>query len=757
MRSGSEQQSMLPFAYTFDNGSAVTPVETSRGNIFPACDGPSGCNCHVAAPYCNDYNPSSGCSFFSDTNMPSYIGGYFGPLVVFWIMMRYVRVLRRRHAQQSEAEHARAVRAAEENAQPPPEPPQPPISIAKQYLGAQGLASDDKWLRVKIALTFGGILMDIGVNNVAYGIFMHLSLLENLTPPERNIMGTSDAALVPLEVVFGGIERFMLTVAYRSLISGNKRQAGRVFYLGVGLALFFGILVASIGSLLSLSPLVFEALTYPSLAVDRALYPNCSQIPTPAVLSGPIRTYYMLRLWKMPFRYLSGALGSYMNGGGMIFLFGYVNAIEAAVPLVIWFTGVSSGWFGNNLVLYGVANFVGSVSCALISLTIILASPALRQRAGIEAPWRHFSRRAPEAGKSDDQGASLAGYAAAVSGEAVADTSVSFLASQAAQNVITALALELPNTVVQYVTAQRGLPVQYQINALQSSIAISGRSWTAGVEQFLRMLGSNRLARKEYKSFRVLVSVYLWYVLAVGIVAGPLSILPFYRAVAYDRTQSACYFLESYDCAPAFYEIFSGSESISGAFLAFAFLAPFNCLNGYLQTVLDTCLDYGFTCRAAVASFICAFVPALLIASLAFENSPVAFALAWYSPHFLILPLYAWRLRSNFCAMDDGARGPWDLAASTDITVPRVDVELRGSVSTASVRVRPNAAPSAADWLEAAAADAGIGASAKSIKSQDKEAAQVEMPGSGGMPSVPMAAAPADETTPGARGSRHRD
>lgn len=291
--------------------------------------GPVGC-CLVppaTSPAGLTYFPNSTTCFLTSywenvEQYPSIVGNVGGGVILF-IVLRLSRMMRSTAAERQAQAHAEATRRAEQEGHEPP-PPLPKAPLGGVYallLGSTALrggASDPNY-RVKLVLAVGGFIAQMG-SSIYFSLRMYNSIQANLHPTERNVVGAVDAVITPLEIIFGSLEHYALVMASRSIMGGDAAAAGRLFYRIILLSAACGVAAALVGTLISLPPGWIDQIATPGQAADARLYPGCSQIPSAATIGPPSYSYYLMRMWKLPLRFVNGALNGFMIGGGMMII-----------------------------------------------------------------------------------------------------------------------------------------------------------------------------------------------------------------------------------------------------------------------------------------------------------------------------------------------------------------------------------------------------------------------------------------------------
>ena len=651
--------------------------------------------------------------------LPELVGNLGGVVILFVVKWVAAKANSRLSAREQKAHEESARRAVEEGRQPQPPPPKHGSGYAL-LLGPTALkgGTGDPMYHTKLVLAIGGFVAQM-TTAIMYSFTMANSIQQNLGATERNVIGAVDSVITPFEIIFGSLEHYALVMASRSIMGGDAAAAGRLFYRTTMLAATCGVIGSLVGTLISFPHGWIEAIATPGMAVNERLYPDCSEIPSPGAIGPPAYAYYLLRMWKMPLLFVNGALNGFMIGGGMMIIQGYVASIEMAVTLLIWLGGLHHHGL-NRLELLGAAHFAGSTFNLLVNVLLILANRGLRESMGISAPSasrrdQHTPLAEPSNHASNASSAapppSAASTAASSPGSTV-DGSGSHQESprsfftQTCQVLIFQMAIYIPRLVGVYVSANEGVAVQYQIMALQSAGPSAGQAWVLATIYLSRIIGSAHLARRRYLSFAYMTAFQSCYVVLVAIVAGPVVFFTFATFEAYSRAQPACSFRYSEACAPAYEAILGGSNSLSSAFAAFAFLAPVDAMSAYLTAHLQVCLDFRFMALIGVASLVFVFTPAIGIVCAYARNDATAIAVAMWSPHFLLLPACVARLLYNLRRMSKGVDGPWTSAVIDQSAMSvETDVSLEVFHKPASIRAS-NALGGSANTNESTSEDA---------------------------------------------------
>ena len=134
--------------------------------------------------------------------------------------------------------------------------------------------------------------------------------------------------------------------------------------------------------------------------------------------------------------------------------------------------------------------------------------------------------------------------------------------------------------------------------------------------------------------------------------------------IAYDFGSSACVFASQKGCANVYASIFAGEDSLQSLFSGI--LGPtvaMQLIFILLRAGLATMHDFSFMARSSGACFVVAFVPAIIVARA--QNTATAYFVAMYSPHFLMILVFGWRMLRHLRSIRAGQSGPWTIHSET--------------------------------------------------------------------------------------------
>ena len=219
------------------------------------------------------------------------------------------------------------------------------------------------------------------------------------------------------------------------------------------------------------------------------------------------------------------------------------------------------------------------------------------------------------------------------------------------------LAVQLSLTISIYVGASQGFEVPYQLAAAQAAYPLFGPAYLVAFGFILKLVGSQMVAAGQTRAFVAFSLRFAFMACGLGVAAIVTSVLK-RVPVAYTFGETACIFATEAGCSPAYARIFRDSGSLLDIFDAFGPTVALNMIFYMTRMMLSVCQDFSFMAHAAVGAFVLVYVPAILVARFVY-NTPLAYYVAMYAPHFVLIALYGRRMWSHIQALAAGEPGPW--------------------------------------------------------------------------------------------------
>ena len=225
------------------------------------------------------------------------------------------------------------------------------------------------------------------------------------------------------------------------------------------------------------------------------------------------------------------------------------------------------------------------------------------------------------------------------------------------------MALQLSMSITVYVAATQHVTTSYKLAASAAAYWNFGPSYLVGINMMLKLFGSRLMGAGRFRVYAANFSCAL--ILTLSLSAGAVIMGASRGApIAYDFGSSACVFASQKECANVYASIFAGEDSLQSLFSGI--LGPtvaMQLIFILLRAGLATMHDFSFMARSSGACFVVAFVPAIIVARA--QNTATAYFVAMYSPHFLMILVFGWRMLGHLRAIRAGQSGPWTIHSET--------------------------------------------------------------------------------------------
>ena len=178
-----------------------------------------------------------------------------------------------------------------------------------------------------------------------------------------------------------------------------------------------------------------------------------------------------------------------------------------------------------------------------------------------------------------------------------------------------------------------------------------------GLMLVIRVGGAQLVAKGKYAVFARLCYVGLFFAF-IMLVAALYGGITHSRALAFEFGESACKFGSQKACASAYKQLFFASDSLHDVFKVFGPVVAVQLLFMVTRASLAVSREFAFMAKAAAASFLFTYVPAILVAHFKFGDA-LSYYIAMYVPHLALGCIYAQRIVRNIRAMLAGQTGTW--------------------------------------------------------------------------------------------------
>jgi len=395
-----------------------------------------------------------------------------------------------------------------------------------------------------------------------------------------------------------------------------------------------------------------EAILNPSAASTSAIRAaGCELVSDPTTLLDDARTYWLLATSVWIGGFMRRSIDGFMLGAGYLIIYFFPMVVTGLVPVVVWFVGkphISPSF--SSLTLLGLAEGLDDWINALFLLGFILTSTSLQTTNGLRLllPWRK------KADGSDEPESPFGTRAELMT-----------VLKESAELMLVDLAVQVSLAITIYIAADESFTLAYKLSAPEAAYAILGPSNFLGLLIMFRSIGAVLVAKGSHREYVALYLMMLILAAAQGLYAiGMGSFANSDFAASYGK--SACIYASQVECAQAYADIFyspgagpsASADNLSGVFLAIGPVTAMRMLFLALRAGLNTCHDFHFLSIGAVATFVFAYVPAILIVRFACPSALGYFLAANVVP-IVGTVVYGWRMRAHLSALIQGLPGPW--------------------------------------------------------------------------------------------------
>jgi hypothetical protein len=464
------------------------------------------------------------------------------------------------------------------------------------------------------------------------------SVQATLSPQAAAAKTAMSSFLEPVKEVFAFLEDVMLVKVSYALAQGNLEELNQLLHASVLFGLTSGALSFLLMAAVAAGDGSAAALLNPAAAPNNALIASgCTLIPSTDELLSVARPFWLLSCATWMPTFATMGFTGFLAGAGRFEIVLLPVIIGLAVPISIWFGLKGSASGIEPLTVLGLAYGVGPWLNALLCLAVVACSPGLRARYGLrwllagagrgQGVLRSFLKRIQSVGRD---GLDL---------------------------MVVDLAVQLSGTIATYVGASQGFEIPYQLAAAGAAYPLFGPAMLVPISFLLKLVGSKMVAGGQTRAFAAFSFRLIFLTCALG--AGAIfTAFHKHRALSYTFGESACIYATEPACTPVYARIFLKAGSLLDVFEAFGPTVALNMLFYMARMMLSVCQDFTFMARAAAASFALVFIPAILVARYAY-NTPLAYYVAMYVPHFVLIVIYGWRMWSHLMAFATDRPGPW--------------------------------------------------------------------------------------------------
>lgn len=389
---------------------------------------------------------------------------------------------------------------------------------------------------------------------------------------------------------------------------------------------------------LAMSDSIAGPMLNPSFRHNEALISaGCDLIPGTEQLLSHARIYWILQTaaW-MPFFVNKGVLG-FLLGAGDFAGMAIPMIVQTTVPISLWFY-LSANTAMNELIILGVANGLAPWITTVSILLYLLRNKKLTSQ--------YHLHRLPLCTR-EGQRRSCPRFIA-VGKKAI---------GEGLQLMVVDVAIQISITLTMYITAAMGFEAAYKIAAAQAAYVILGPSYVIGFVTYLKTQGASALARGQHArlsysiAFFTLIMIFLSISAVIGAqVKGKQLALTF--------SETACVYASKRECSSVYVNIFKGTDNAEDVFSLLGPVTAIQIMFAFSRAFIMIFQDYAFMARAAVASLVVVYVPAIIISTTVLRSSSALFV-TMYIPHVALLLVFGTRTYVNLKKVIAGVPGPW--------------------------------------------------------------------------------------------------
>lgn len=466
---------------------------------------------------------------------------------------------------------------------------------------------------------FGALASLLAIQNV-------LTASATLTLAEHAALMSAHALLVPFSSIFLCFEDVLfMTIGFLAGIR-DPRGVGTVVLASAALGLVCGVLAAGLFTGFAAWEAAFEFLLAPTLFQ----VPGCEGLPTTAEILTEAKPYWLLTVWSWPISFMANTFSGFLLGTGKGGSWGLATVMAKIVFLVV----VRSSQHHLTLKRLGLATLADAIVTLLMTLIPVVAIFWERRHA------RSHSSFDPEVNRPKV---------------------VRVLAGNLCRGIVLNGCVQLGLILGTYAAAHKGPGPFYQVTLLQFVMPYYGRTWTLGLEKFIKMNAAPHVGQQHFHEFRDFILDQN----KAAVVTTALSVIVLMtcsQQIAYSLSKASCAFATQAACVPAYIAMYGNGvmdgNSLPEAFTSFIFAVVALSFFQVAKVGLYSSLDIVFMARAAVAIFVILFVP-ITLGSIIWLKTATAIYIAMYFPVIVLAFFLMVKLLINVEAMIDGRAGPW--------------------------------------------------------------------------------------------------
>eukprot|EP00936_MAST-01D_sp_MAST-1D-sp1_P000661 g661.t1 len=463
-----------------------------------------------------------------------------------------------------------------------------------------------------------------------------------LTPGQRSAELAMSSFLTPIEEIFAFLEDAMTIQVGYALATGNNRRVNALLNIAAWGGLFCGAIAFVLMVIVQASKTSATALLNPSAATNDVLISNgCKLVPTSTELLSQAKNYWLIVSASWVPSFISKGIFGFLVGTLQLPAFIFPAVVNSVVPIALWF-GLKPLTLGQNpsitaLTVVGIAGGTGQWLVLFGLFAYIWWNKALQRKHSLKLIM-------PFTGKHDFSNLLRQGETRA----AIKDGLLLMVVD---------VCVQLSITITIYIAAHAGFENVYKLAAVNAAYWTWGPNYLMSSMFLLRLAGAQLVSKGYYASFANLCYFAL-FIACILLIAALYGGITHSRSLAFEFGESACKFGSHKACASTYRELFVTTDSLHNVFKAFGPVVAVQLIFMVTRASLAVSREFAFMAKAAVASFILAYVPAILVAHYKYGNA-LSYYIAMYVPHFALACIYAQRSVSNIQAMLAGKPGAW--------------------------------------------------------------------------------------------------
>jgi hypothetical protein len=366
------------------------------------------------------------------------------------------------------------------------------------------------------------------------------------------IVGSSPTAFIsPIESVFQFLEDTVTVQINYSLAAGTTSKTKEIFWTSIRSAIICGVAASLMCTVIGKAHDSLATVVAPGAENDKNMYmrlatpacssptsthtcsliprgpplhfqlyryPGCALIEDALTVARSARPFFLLYIWRFPFKFVNLVISGLLFGAKQIQLMGCIWLLGEVALLLTWYWLPTADERHDNTMLLGLSSLLQVVVVSVVAMSALFFLKPLQVYTGVNfllADPKPTTLREQLAEKDAEPARQpLIRGLSKLQKELMLD---------GAKVLMMDLCLQLATTITFYVALLHSAPTAYQLTALNNAMPQYGLAYVIGIRFISKIIGAQLLSRRRYAAFRVfaamaLVATLLICCVSIGVV-----------------------------------------------------------------------------------------------------------------------------------------------------------------------------------------------------------------------------------------------